>query len=400
MSKENYKIKNGNIRDSVAQVSHGNSSMSAHAGQINHGEQYDAYYGGHKSIYDKLYGGKVISRDKWVIKEIARKCLSKVKEDSNGERVLRILDYGCGDGRYLQAILPIAEYLKSNSNVKVEVIAYDPSRAGLEKFETNLGSLGFIKDSERSHGYHDIASQPGGTEGYLSNTLKSDKFNLSVKLVHGHVFDSPSHIKSIIGSDPVHMGICMYGVLSHVPMQKERIKLLKMLGDVVQEKLLLTLPSYRILQEQKKTYDYLRQERHINTLPKDVQERGNVHYTRRETYNKDGLHGAQEETLVENSYHLYGSPEEIMFELGAAKLKGNVRVQKILHETTLTQYPSLAVADEWVSSAVPKSLSPYLAGYYLVTAWRPKELRQEQSALKRHLNKFDGNAAKSIGSKL
>jgi hypothetical protein len=362
----------------VPNVSNATSGEVKNVKEVNHGKQYDNYYsGGDQSIYHKLYGGKIISRDESVLQEIVRQCLPNVQEDQNGQRVLKILDYGCGDGRYLQAILPITKFLKEKSNIKVELIAYDPSGVGLQTFEENTKKLNFIPVEGQCHGYKDINDNHSGNAGYVANILESEENNLRVKFIHGHVFDDHEHIKELI--KPVHMTMCMYGVLSHIPMQKDRIQLLTTLGDLTQEKIILTLPSYRILQEQKKTYDYLRQEKHNGILPESLKEKGNVHYTRIEEDKTDGLFKAKSEKdkIVENAYHLYESPNEIRFELAAAKLKGEISAQKILHETTLTEYPYLAKFDELASAATPEVLLPYVAGYYLVTASRPKELKQE-----------------------
>ncbi|MFA6060787.1 MAG: hypothetical protein WC756_21500 [Taibaiella sp.] len=309
----------------------------------------------------------VTTRSKRVVWDVAMRCLPNVVMD-NGVRVLKILDYGSGNGRYLQAILPIATALKRNSNIKVELIAYDPNSQELKKFEKNLQEIAFKKVESQCHGYRDIECQPGGTQSYLANTYENEEINLRVKLIHGHVFDDLNHIKNLIGS--AHMGMCMLGAVSHIPMKENRIKLLSMLSDVIMVRLILTLPSYMIFQKEKALIDMARST-FVELLIDDLKEPGNILYP---ADKEAGLEVSGSKTAVKTIMHLYKSPEEIMLELRAAKLEGKVRVQNILLEETLTKSWTLSKADEYASALMPSTLAPYLATYYLVTASTAKKL--------------------------
>lgn len=332
--------------------------------KTNHGKEYDKYYGGAQSIYEKLYGGNVISRDKWVIEQAIFKNIVSVLPDSHGERTLRIADYGCGDGRYLQIIAPIARVLKERG-VRVELVGYDPSKTGLEKFEGKLAAGGFSKIA--SEAYRPIAEEEGGEKGYHANEWTGNSgSNLTVRLIHGHVHDALDHIAALIG--PVHLTLCMFGVLSHVPQRQNRIDLLTMLGNITSEgAVIVTLPGHRILAEQNKLFSAFR--KHQFTGIGEASEEGDVYYTR---VGEDG------KKQVQNFYHIYQSAREVEIDLMAARLvpSGGVQIQKILHETTLTHSKTLAKIDEWVSWGMPSFVKDYAVGYYLAVAERPKELRK------------------------
>lgn len=337
-------------------------------GKNNHGKEYDRYYSGDESTYYKLYKDNIISRDRNIITEIALKCAMKVKSLPDGRKALKILDYGCGDGRYLQAIINIAKFLE-NKGIEVELIGYDPSKTGLEKFEEKLQKASFQKVAE--NGYHYIAEDEGGTKSYVGNTFKNEAANLTVKLIHGHVDDKLDHIASLIGN--VDLTLCLFGVLSHVPGRQNRIKLLDMFGDITSEgKVIVTLPGYRILSKQHEVFNYLRKEHYSKERLAHAQEDGDLYYTRY-IQEKNGT-----TKQIENFYHIYQSSKEVLFDLAAAKLHpaNGIQVQKILSEATLTQNPLLSVLDEWVSWVVPLCLQDYVAGYYLAVAERPKELKK------------------------
>lgn len=336
--------------------------------KTNVGVSYDAYYQGEESIYKRLYGDNIISRDKTVIRETALQSTSHLKE---GE-TLRLLDYGCGDGRYMQAILPIAEILKERK-IHVELIAYDPSRAGLEIFEGKLLKTGFTQTS--GSGYHDIASEHGGNSGYTANVLINEKQNLTVKFVHGHVNDQLGYIEQLIGRADATM--CMYGVLSHIESRQKRIDVLEMIGNITPNgNIVVTLPGRRMFPKEQKAYNFLREKNYPADDLKDAQQKGDLYYVRN-----------QGKTPIKIFYHIYQTMQEVIEDFAAAKLKCDVQVQKILHETTLTANPQLDKLDEQISATVsywiknPKIIDN-LAGYYLALA-KPMEytVRKSQSVI-------------------
>jgi hypothetical protein len=106
-------------------------------------------------------------------------------------------------------------------------------------------------------------------------------------------------------------------------------------------------------------------------------EAGDLYYTRTSE-------DSTGEKQVENFYHIYRTAWEVDEDLKRAGLtpKGGIQIQKILHETTLTQNPWLAYGDGMISQAISRipAITGYrftdaVAGYYLAIAERYKELQ-------------------------
>src|SRR5262249_46044411 len=86
----------------------------------------------------------------------------------------RILDYGCGTGRYVLALL---------ETTGAQVTGFDVSAAAIE-----------------------------GLEGYLAR----NPHRARAEAVHGSLED-------LDGREPYDVIICMFGVLSHIPRRRTRI---------------------------------------------------------------------------------------------------------------------------------------------------------------------------------
>jgi len=244
---------------------------------------------------------------------------------SGSNRKLRVLDFGCGDGRYRAAAYEIAKRVRTHG-IDVELVAYDVSDGGLDSFKAKLREEGFGVNFTRD--------------------------NLSVSFVLGSV-DSSDIEKNKIAIGNVDVSSAIFGVISHIPGRKNRVNTLRMLKEVTDGDVIITAPGWRILS---KEFQHHKKLRESGSPYKLATEPGDLYYKA-----KGG---------TENFYHVYWYKHELIGELAEAGLKGKVSIAKIGHETTLSYRPrTVGFVDELVSyfayNYLPEKASEYLAGYYL-----------------------------------
>lgn len=321
-------------------------------------DSYDQYYS--SGIYQKRYNDTTnqTSREEVIgaaIRIIERKTLKLEKLiKQNDEEVillsdriksnkLKILDFGCGDGRFFNAIIAIGEEAKKKG-IEVEFIAYDISKTGLEDFTKKMLKFDFNLEERRD------------------NIWKIKKDNLTINFILGNEKSSPEQIAQNIGD--VDMTMCMFGVLSHIYGRENRVNLMKMFSEITNKdgEVVISVPSKKRFAQEQKHYDFLISEQKIDDIHGIKMEPGDLFYTRKE--NGD--------VKIQNYYHVY-SAEELREDLIKAGLIGEIKTDHVLDETRTTQNDCWKFIDRELAKFSTNYIKNYIADYYIVSAIPEKD---------------------------
>ncbi|MFT6107048.1 MAG: SAM-dependent methyltransferase [Rickettsiales bacterium] len=242
--------------------------------------------------------------------------------------VVRIFDFGCGDGRFFDAVKNIADEL-SKIGMRVEMVAYDPSQAGLDVYSRKL-----VKKYDFSQ-----------TESPNETSSRFSKDNLTVHFLKGEFSWTPEEVResanALVPGGSFDLTMCMFGTLSHIPKRENRVAFLKMFGDSVNKdgEVVLSLPNKlkRFVTEQR--------EQRKNPPSEDMEE-GDIFYGRKD---KDG-----KEVVSGIFYHLY-SRQEIIEDIKSAEMKGKGWTANVLGETVASKNPLLRNIDRALSYISTKS---------------------------------------------
>jgi len=223
--------------------------------------QYDKYYkNGDLSIYNKRFGKvKIPTND---VKIIQSSFLKILKNDKNDK--IKILDFGCGDGRYFETLQNLAK----QTNRQIEVISYDISAVGLQYYIEKLIQNGFTSTQEIKK------LKSSDKKSRLVSNLKKD--NLIFKILYGYEKDNFNSIEKLIGKN-FDLVFCLFGVLSHIQKKQNRIKYIKMFRAILNDngRLVLTVPGKGILKKELRCYSFLR----TQGIPfMDATEKGDLYY--------------------------------------------------------------------------------------------------------------------------
>lgn len=313
-------------------------------------EQYDKYYeGGKDSIYQKRYNDTFIANERNIILTN----INDFVEKNSDIKQIRVLDFGAGDGRMMKIFIEAAENLKAK-NIKLEVVAYDISIEGLKFFENKL-----IKNNFSLTTPSIILSN---FRKYSLSKLVKD--NISFILVEGKSSKLSMDLIPIIGK--VDKSFSIFGVYGHINPKEERIDTLKFLKAITNDKIIISVPSYRILEPDYQVFKYLHEKRFALPFLNNF-EKGDLFYTRPVEING-------EEKFLHIFFHLFDS-QEIKNDLKLAKLElvdNEIKIEKIFHQVTLLNYPMLGKLDMYLSKILskilPESMINKVAGYYLIEA--------------------------------
>lgn len=322
-------------------------------------DSYDQYYS--SGIYQKRYNDTTnqTSSEEVIgaaIRIIERKTLKleKLIDTNKDEEIgllsdriktnkLRILDFGCGDGRFFNAIIAIGEEAKKKG-VEIEFIAYDISKSGLEDFTKKMLKFDFKITDENDKNW------------------KIKKDNLIINFVLGNEKSSPEQIAQNIGD--VDMTMCMFGVLSHIYGRENRVNLMKMFAEITNKdgEVVISVPSKKRFSQEQKHYDFLISEQKIDDIHGIKMESGDLFYTRKENGN----------VKVQNYYHVY-SAEELKEDLTKSGLIGQIKTDHVLDETRTTQNNCWKYIDRELAKFSTNYINNYIADYYLVSAIPEKD---------------------------
>ena len=200
--------------------------------------QYDVdYQGADQSMYNKRFGkDKVIIRERDLIVE----CYNKIAFQNKNLKIIRILDFGCGDGRMLSVIESLA---KNNLGIKIELLAYDISKRGLKIFEDRL----------RDKNYHRIK------QSHWANN------NLHIILLNN--IDN-----SILTERPIHFIFSIFAVFGHIQGHDTRQKLLGKLVKYLDNNgiILINVSTVKSLPQEVAAYDLIRKQYRAATKHKQI----------------------------------------------------------------------------------------------------------------------------------
>jgi len=211
-------------------------------------ENYDVYYRhGTESIYNKRFEKhlKTPIMEDLLIHKIIKKSILKSKS-----KIIKILDHGCGDGRFNFLFEKIA---KKYSNIKFEIISYDISRVGFQIMSENLleDKYKFTKINGVLKKYNHYKD---GNFAYNIGSFKKD--NLSFKLVHGSEHDDPKYTKKFTKN--VNITMSMFGVFCNMPYRKNRITTLKFFNQITTDSIIVTVVTPKIFQKEANAYTLMK----------------------------------------------------------------------------------------------------------------------------------------------
>lgn len=214
--------------------------------------EYDQYYShspNHpNSIYSELYGEHLIHRLEETLINVALQAAARIQAE--GGDTLRMVDFGCGNGRYFRVFKEIAGRLM-DMGMNLEVQAYDISSVGLENFKEHLHHRAF---KEVAH-YQDFIHHTDESKSYRACSMQQD--NLTVHFVHGNVAESMRDIGKLIGQ--VDITAMLFGVLGHVPGRENRQEMMRVLGEISDHAFITTVANSRhVLKAERRFYDDLR----------------------------------------------------------------------------------------------------------------------------------------------
>ncbi|MFN7039441.1 MAG: hypothetical protein ACK4OM_07770 [Alphaproteobacteria bacterium] len=218
----------------------------------NIGKEYDLYYaGGEDSIYNKRFGkDKTILREKQIIKKCFHETIKKLKFKENLKpKTIKILDYGCGDGRIFALLESLATFY-SKFNINFEICAYDLSIVGLSNYINHL---------KLRHYEFKINNKilDNNSNGYLLASMI--KNNVKINFIHANPTDSIEEINKLIG-EGFHINLCMFSVLSHIDTKEKRNHILQIFNKLACKEAVsvITVPGKKMFSQEYQVYEYLR----------------------------------------------------------------------------------------------------------------------------------------------
>ena len=159
---------------------------------------------------------------------------------------LSILDFGCGDGRVLEALANgIRNYIPQD--IIIHLIGYDIVPAGLEALKRRLLLTGYVDSSA----IHTNKQSP-------ANVLRHEKNNIIVTLILGDIETAPDQmINTITSGKSMDVSIAAFGVMAHMiddPTldrdKQQRVAWMRAIGDVTQGDVIISISTPLEYQEE------------------------------------------------------------------------------------------------------------------------------------------------------
>lgn len=211
---------------------------------------------GHSApVYHGLYEGIPANVASWIEQDIKQVTALTHKKD------ITILDYGCGTGRYF----PLYQAIAKKEGLNIHCLAFDPVLGQLNQCEELLGKLNFIQvdphySTSLACRFRQIEEKQC-TAGFRGPKYakKAGKGSLTVELIHGNIFKNlgsvynPDYLQNTLFSkDHIDYGLCLFGVLSYVMGDRNRVAMLQTLGNIVEGPMRVSIPTQN---RDKKLYD-------------------------------------------------------------------------------------------------------------------------------------------------
>lgn len=305
-------------------------------------QNYDHFYNpkdGKASHYDQLYLDKTLVRHERLMIKAALRSLEIARKDSNkkGAIDLRVLSYGCGDGRHRHVITKLANFLENKKvKVNIQLVGVDISQAAIDSYESKLKKE-----------YRDTQKNPDKDNWYKKRSYAKV---LPPSFIVPKSDESTKSIARKIGE--TNVAWCMFGVLSYLPTRDERVSLLKLIKQQTKGVTLVTVPGPRVMQKEQRRMQELREKSLSTGRAVNI---GDVEYERDGVPNK-------------LFYHIYQSSEEFAKELTDAGFVTQIINANTIHERILIQEPNLAKFDalfsKMVSNSNQKELVDQTSSYY------------------------------------
>ncbi len=315
-------------------------------------------------MYESQFLNRVNFRDAAIIQEVATNLYKRVQANPvTGAKVIKICDYGAGDGRFLRIIEKVALEM-AKKDIKIELVAYEQNKVGLEQYVSKAEATDYKKLPDSGVGFINIQENPIGKRGYKVGKWHKD--NLTLTFIHSSPDDKLSHIATVIGN--VDMTMCMFGVLSHIPIRLNRIHTLKMFGDITNGPVIVSVPGNRRFAQERKLFEDIRKKGYENIINDLASEPGDLFYKREDPVANIAL---------QNYIHPYTTSElETDFALAKLKTDNGIKAEKIFNEKHLVRSKPLATIDKFISERLPSFLVDYVAEYMVVVAQRPRMLNR------------------------
>lgn len=153
---------------------------------------------------------------------------------------ISILDYGCGDGRYLKFYTSLAKAF-THLNVNLHVFNYDISKSGLEVHSSRAAEFGLVQSA--------LAAYPHLKFGNLNLVMmhgdeNDDPLTKTRWIIHKH---AERHFGKRAEEPLIDVSVCNFGTLSHIAERTKRINTIKMLGHVTQNEVTIGFPTDKFL---------------------------------------------------------------------------------------------------------------------------------------------------------
>ena len=184
----------------------------------NYARRYESDAAG-ENAYRASGKNRLIGTEKWVLTRAMEEVLAHKPAS------LRMLDFGCGDGRALEGIIEL--YAAIGGDVPLEIVGYDIIPNGLEALTKRLVARGY---TEQGVGIFFHAAD-----------------NIKISLLLGTVETTPAEFTIMLGV-PVHISIAAYGTLCHLlddvslpREQQPRVRWMQALGQATTGQVIISL---------------------------------------------------------------------------------------------------------------------------------------------------------------
>lgn len=328
--------------------------------------------------YD-LYGD-LPENVKWELKNAIDRAAERLS-NSGQTRAINLLDYGCGDGRYVEFLEQVAK----EKHLHINCYSYDISSGKLSDYEKRLADNHF-KMLDISGSLPIKAESRIGHVGPVYTKAAKDS-SITVHLLRGQFADLPlpQQVKRNLIGNHVELDLTfpVFGVLSYMPGEYRRATL-KGLREITDGEILASVPTFN---REPNAYarDNFMREKHREFLARNNNDDANkiAAYLRGATEPGDTfiLFPNKKGGYDEHFYHLFTQEQFEQEVKDAGFISPDFRTVNVLPEATITQAPIDNMADEIRASRLdPKKLDQEGAMFIMVHDGSKRQKEHEQAA--------------------
>jgi len=177
------------------------------AGSVSSSRQTDAF--GKRDGTGVEAVNEIMETEAWALRLMVQKYMSEKRKSMGGQiDPLTVLDFGCGDGRYLAEFIRVSREL-----CPLRIVACDISAMGLRSFHRRAMDLGCSEQ--------EAAVPVDCWELWDTYKVKWDTLDVTLFLIDGAcaVEEVETRCLQALGGQRAHIVICGYGTLSSIPPQ-------------------------------------------------------------------------------------------------------------------------------------------------------------------------------------